>query len=153
MRVQVSDDAEPSDSRPRLTEVAADTPAPDRRRPTGRGRRALLVVLVVLTVIALALAALYLNRRATAREVLTGWLDRRGINAEVEVERLEIDGFVGRIRIGDPTDPDVSVERVEVDYAVGLPWAAGGLGVTPSRIRLLRPIVKATWTGGELSFG
>ena len=135
-----------------MTEVAADSPAPNRR-PTGRGRRALLVVLVVLTVIALALAALYLNRRAAAREVLTGWLDRRGIDADVEVERLEIDGFVGRIRIGDPADPDFSVERVEVDYAVGLPLSAGGLGVTPSRIRLLRPIVKATWTGGTLSFG
>ncbi len=108
---------------------------------------------MLLTIVALTLAALYLNRRAAAREVLTGWLDRRGIDAEVEVEQLEIDGFVGRIRIGDPTNPDFSVERVEVDYAVGLPWSAGGLGVTPRRIRLLRPIVRATWTDGALSFG
>ncbi len=134
-----------------MTEVTAPTPAPVRRR--NAGRRALIGLLIILAVAALALAALYLNRRAAAREVLTGWLERRGIDADVEVERLEMDGFVGRIRIGDPADPDVSVERVEVDYAVGLPWSSGGLGVTPSRIRLVRPVVRATWTGGKLSFG
>ena len=43
-------------------------------------------------------AALYLNRRAAARELLVGWLDRKGIDAKVEVEQLEIDGFVNRYR-------------------------------------------------------
>ncbi|MND72792.1 Dicarboxylate transport [compost metagenome] len=98
-------------------------------------------------------AALYLNRRAAARELLVGWLDRRGIDADVEVERLELSGFVGRIVIGDPRDPDVRVERVEVDYALAMPWSEAGLGVTPSRIRLVRPVAKARWTKGRLSMG
>lgn len=98
-------------------------------------------------------AALYLNRRAAARELLVGWLERKGIDADVEVERLEVNGFVGKISIGDPRNPDFKVERVEVDYAVGLPWSKAGLGVTPSRVRLVRPIVRAAWKDGKLSLG
>ncbi|HAL06609.1 MAG TPA: C4-dicarboxylate ABC transporter, partial [Brevundimonas sp.] len=108
------------------------------------------VAVMVLLVLA---AALYLNRRAAARELLVGWLERKGIDADVEVERLEVNGFVGKISIGDPNNPDFKVERVEVDYAVGLPWSKAGLGVTPSRVRLVRPIVRAAWKDGKLSLG
>jgi hypothetical protein len=121
------------------------------RRP--RGRRLASVILIVLIAVGLLLAALYLNRRAAARVALVGWLERQGIEAEVEVDRIELDGFVGRIRIGDPRNPDFVVERAEVDYAVALPWAPGGLGLAPSRIRLIRPVLKATWTQGRLSLG
>lgn len=110
----------------------------------------MLIVLALLLVLA---ATLYLNRRAAARELLVGWLDRKGIDADVEVERLELNGFVGKVSIGDPENPDFKVERVEVDYAVGLPWSKAGLGVTPSRIRLVRPIVRAAWKDGKLSLG
>lgn len=108
------------------------------------------MVLALLVVLA---ALLYLNRRAAAREVLVGWLDRRGIEADVEVERIELDGFVGRVRIGDADNPDVTVERVEVDYAVTGPWSERGLGVTPGRIRLVRPVLRASWRAGKLSLG
>lgn len=123
------------------------------RRQLVRMRRAGILVLILLVVVALLVAAVWLNRRVAAQRVLTGWLDQRGIDADVQVERVEIDGFVGKIVIGDPRDPDFSVERVEVDYAVGLPWSDSGLSVTPSRIRLLRPILKATWTDGQFSMG
>lgn len=116
-------------------------------------RVAATVALILVLLIGVAAALLYLNRRAVARDVLVGWLDQRGIPADVEVERIELDGFVGRIRIGDPDNPDVTVERAEVDYAVALPWSRTGLGVTPSRIRLVRPVVRASWKGGKLSLG
>ena len=45
------------------------------------------------------------------------------------------------------------MERVEVDYAVVGPWATGGLGVRPSRVRLVRPVLRATWANGKLSLG
>jgi hypothetical protein len=99
------------------------------------------------------LAVLYLNRRAATRQVLIGWLEQQGIDADMQVERVELDGLVASIRIGDPADPDVTVERVEVDYAIGAPWSKGGLGVTPSRIRLVRPVVRASVRGGKLSLG
>lgn len=141
----MTDDVPPSGS------PADDRPRPATRGPRlGRTARALVIVLALVLLLA---AALYLNRRAAARELLVGWLDRRGIDADVEVERLELSGFVGRIVIGDARDPDFRVERVEVDYAVGLPWSAAGLGVTPSRIRLVRPVAKLSWKRGRLSMG
>ncbi|KPF77740.1 C4-dicarboxylate ABC transporter [Brevundimonas sp. AAP58] len=113
-----------------------------------------MIGLLILVVLAAFLSALaWMNRRAAAREALVSWLDQRGIPAEVEVERVELDGFVGRVRIGDAADPDVTIQRVEVDYALVMPWASGGMGVTPSRIRLVRPVMRATWRDGELSFG
>ncbi|WGM32414.1 YdbH domain-containing protein [Brevundimonas sp. NIBR11] len=108
---------------------------------------------VILVVLSLLVAAAWLNRRAAARQVLVGWLDQRGIQADVEIERLELNGFVGSVRIGDEADPDVTVQRVEVDYALSLPWSSTGLGVAPSRIRLVRPVVRASWKDGKLSFG
>ena len=69
------------------------------------------------------------------------------------MEQLEIDGFVGKISIGDPHNPDFKVERVEVDYALGMPWSKTGLGVTPSRIRLVRPLARASWKDGKFSLG
>ncbi|WP_438851591.1 intermembrane phospholipid transport protein YdbH family protein [Brevundimonas nasdae] len=135
------------------SETAIPAPQPRKRAPQRRVRRLWLVLLGILVVAVVLTSALYLNRRAAAREVLVGWLDRRGIQADVDVQRLELDGFVGRIRIGDPRDPDVVVERVEVDYAIGMPWSKAGLGVTPSRIRLVRPVMRASWKDGKLSLG
>lgn len=144
----------------RRTPLTDDTPTsqPQTRPQTPRRgrsavRTALIVLLIGLLLLIVLAAALYLNRRAAARELLVGWLDRKGIDADVEVEQLEIDGFVGKISIGDPRNPDLKVERVEVDYALGLPWSKSGLGVTPSRIRLIRPLVRASWKDGRLSLG
>ena len=133
------------------------SPQPEPRQPR-RGARsavrtALIVLLIGILLLMVLAAALYLNRRAAARELLVGWLDRKGIDADVEVEQLEIDGFVGKISIGDPRNPDFKVERVEVDYALGMPWSEAGLGVTPSRIRLVRPLARASWKAGKFSLG
>lgn len=126
--------------------------APSRPPRRARGRRVAIVILIVLLGVTVLTGLVWLNRRAAAREMLVGWLDQRGVPADVVVERLELDGFSGRVRIGDPDDPDVTIQRVEVDYAIGLPWS-GGLGVTPSRIRLVRPVARASWRDGKLSFG
>lgn len=124
---------------------------PSRRSP--RGRRPLIVAGAVLGVLLILFAVLWLNRRAATRQVLIGWLEQQGVDADMQIERLEMDGLVARVRIGDPDAPDVTVERVEVDYGIGAPWSKGGLGVTPTRIRLVRPVVRASVRGGKLTFG
>lgn len=131
-----------------------DRPASGAARPRPRGpvRRALLVLGAGLLTLGLLLAALYFARRDAAREVLVGWLQRQGVEAEVEFERFDLNGLVGRIRAGPADDPDLVVERVEVDYALGGPWS-GGWSVTPSRIRLVRPEVKARLVEGRIEFG
>ena len=133
-----------------MTEAAR---TPTRRRGARLARAVLIGAAALLVVLSLLAAVAWLNRRAAAREVLVGWLDQRGIQADVEIERLELNGFVGSVRIGDARNPDVTVQRVEVDYALGLPWSSTGLGVTPSRIRLVRPVARASWKDGRLSFG
>jgi len=140
------------------TEADSQPPSTPSPRRTGRGRRSVwrtlgLILGVVLIIILILLALLYLNRRAATRQVLIGWLERQGVEADMKIERVELDGVVASIRIGDPANPDVVVERVEVDYAIGAPWSKTGLGVTPSRIRLLRPVVRASFRDGTLSLG
>ncbi|WP_292036467.1 MULTISPECIES: intermembrane phospholipid transport protein YdbH family protein [unclassified Brevundimonas] len=127
--------------------------SPPRRVRRSVARTVLIAGMIGLLLLIVLATALYLNRRAAARELLVGWLDRKGIDADVEVEHLEIDGFVGKITIGDPRNPDFKVERVEVDYTLGMPWSKTGLGVTPSRIRMVRPLARASWKGGKLSLG
>lgn len=128
-----------------------DRPATQRRG--GRVRRLLLGAGVALCVLLVLAALLYLNRRTATRQVLVGWLERQGVPAEVDIERVELDGVVARVRIGDPRRPDVVVERVEVDYAIGAPWSKAGLGLTPSRIRLVRPVLRASFRDGVFSLG
>lgn len=134
--------------------MSVDAPsAPVPRRPRPGGRRLLVVAGAVLGVLLILFALAWLNRRAATREILIGWLEQQGVDADMDIERLEMDGLVARIRIGDPANPDVTIERVEVDYGIGAPWSKGGLGVTPTRIRLVRPVVRASMRGGKLTFG
>lgn len=104
------------------------------------------------TALGLVIATAWINRRVVAREALVGWLDQRGIKAAVRVDRLELDGFVGRVTVGDPRNPDFSGD-VAVDYRIAAPWSSGGLGVTPSRILLTRPLLKARWSNNRFSIG
>jgi hypothetical protein len=132
-----------------LSESVPPVPSPKPRR---RLSRPLVIAGIVLILLAAVVAGVWLNRRAVARGALVGWLDRKGIEANVEIERIELDGVTARIRVGDTQNPDFTVERAEVDYVIGWPWS-GSLGVTPSRIRLVRPMLRAGWRGGELSLG
>ena len=132
---------------------APGTPRPDKRRARPVIRRLLGFAVIVLCVLLVLAALAWLKRRAVTRQVLVGWLEREGVPADVDIEKVELDGVVARVRIGDPRNPDVTVERVEVDYALGTPWSRQGLGVTPSRIRLLRPVARVSLRGGKVSFG
>lgn len=137
-----------------------DTDRPPRRKNRrsrfSRGatqRTGLLVTVGALFLLVFVLAlATYAARREVARQALVGWLEERGVQAEVRFERFDPDGLVASIRAGAPDAPDLVVERVEMDYRLGMPWS-GGFSVQPTRIRLIRPQVKATLSDGRLSFG
>ncbi len=133
--------------------IAPAPACPPARPVRGRGRRSILFAGAAVGVLSVLIASLYLNRREATRQVLTGWLEHQGIEADAQVERLELDGLVASIRIGDAADPDVIVERVEVDYAIRAPWSKGGLALTPTRIRLVRPVVRASLRNGKLTLG
>ncbi|MFN3932711.1 MAG: YdbH domain-containing protein [Brevundimonas sp.] len=136
-----------------MTDAPASRPGRPSSRRSGGARRLWLALGALVCILIVLAGLLYLNRRAATRQVLVGWLERQGIPAEVEIERLEIDGLVASIRIGDPRDPDAVIDRVEVDYAIGAPWSETGLGLTPSRIRLVRPVLRASFRDGRFSVG
>lgn len=135
-----------------MTVMTDPDPIPPRSSRR-EGRRALLIGGVVIGALLILTALLYVNRRAATRQALIGWLERQGIEADMQIERAELDGLVASVRIGDAAEPDITVERVEVDYAIGAPWSKGGLGLTPTRIRLVRPVVRASVRNGRLTFG
>jgi hypothetical protein len=133
-----------------------DLPTSPRRKPSRRrlATRAGLITLAIVIGGAVILAGgAWLLRRDVAREAATGWLEDRGIESEIEIERLELDRLVGRLRVGPATNPDLVIERIEVDYALTGPWAGAGLGARPSRVRLVGPVLQARWKEGELDFG
>lgn len=115
--------------------------------------RALVVLGAVLAVLVVVALTLYANRRAVARHLAEGWLERRGIAAEVLVERLELDGFTGRIRLGRNEDPDLAIERIDARYRVSPPWSSSGFAVALDELRLLRPVLRASWQEGRFSLG
>ena len=112
----------------------------------------MLSVGAIFLVVILAMLLAYAGRREIARQVLVGWLEDHGVQAEVQFDRFDFNGLVATISAGDPASPDLVVERAEVDYSLGMPWS-GGFGVSPTRIRLIRPRVHVTLADGELGFG
>jgi hypothetical protein len=111
-------------------------------------RRSLRLILVLgAAVLLIALVALYAARKVIAREALVDWLQSKGIAADATVEAIGPTGFIGTLRIGDPTRPDFAAERVEVGYAIK------GLGVEVRTVTLRRPLLRGQFTGGQLKLG
>lgn len=133
-----------------MNDPPADGP---RRARRSRTRVALALILAVLVAIVLTLAALYAARRTLAREALVGWLESRGVEAQVNFESIGPRGLIGELRIGPAEAPIVSAERAEVAYRVTGPWAGEGFGLEVDSIRLTAPVVRAALTEDGLSFG
>lgn len=118
-----------------------ETPAPRRRRPLLR----LLAILGLAA--ALAVAGLWLARKAVVREVLTGWLRSRGVAAQAEVEAFDPSRFRARLRLGDPARPDFAAEDADIRYRLTMH------GPQVTSIELTRPTLKASFHEGKLSLG
>ncbi len=103
--------------------------------------------------LALLMAAVvaYAERRAIARAVLAGWLRSQGVDAQIAIQGLGPSGLRGVLRLGPAADPDFTVESADIRYDLG--WGPGGLTARPTEIRLVRPMLKARWQGGRLTFG
>ncbi|MET0274170.1 MAG: YdbH domain-containing protein [Phenylobacterium sp.] len=108
----------------------------------------LRLVLAMLGVVVLAAAvALYASRKIIAREALTGWLQSKGVASEAEVEAFGLNGFTGRVTVGDPKNPDFATDRAEVRYGFK------GFGIEVVSVKLTKPVVRARVHDGQLSVG
>jgi hypothetical protein len=127
------------------------------RRPPGRRSRAAQAaaetVAVVLSAAVVGGMGVYASRRDLARELAQDWLREQGIPGVLRIERLDADGFSGSLLIGPERDPDLAVDRLEVDLALEPAWAEERFKVSPRAIRLTRPRLRARLDGRGLTFG
>lgn len=141
----------------RAAVIETSSPSPERdaagRRRARRRRAVGAIVLGLLAALVLTLAALYAARRALAREALVGWLESRGVDAEVSFESLGPRGLVGDLRIGPAEAPIVSADHAEVAYRLTGPWAGEAFGLEVRSVRLRAPTVRAALEDDGLSFG
>jgi translocation and assembly module TamB len=81
-----------------------------------KARRVLAVLLALLGIVSLLLLSLWLARKPIATDLIDRELARRGVPARYEVKRI---GFrtqrLEGLSIGDPRNPDLTAEWVEVD--------------------------------------
>ncbi len=107
--------------------------------------------------LALALAAAFALawafRGPIGAHLTISYLRERGVPAGVQLERLDTKGFIGRFTLGPPGDPDLDVERLQVEFEPGV-WWKRGLAVPRIRsIRMLRPKLKLAFDGRRLRYG
>ncbi|HYF23709.1 MAG TPA: YdbH domain-containing protein [Caulobacteraceae bacterium] len=141
-----------------MTDASAETGQSFARPPREPRRRgAARASLAVLAVAAFGLAAtavvVYVARREIAEQAVVGWLEKRGVESEIAFDSVGLDGFTGTLRAGPQNDPALTVQRIEVDMALAWPWQEGGFRARPTRVRLVKPVLKAAWRNGELDFG
>ena len=98
-----------------------------------------------------ALSVSYMERRVLARELVTGWLRRQGVESEIAFKAFGPSGLSGTLRIGPLSDPDLTAELVQVQY--GLPSFWSGKAIHVTAIRLIHPQLKGRWQAGRLSLG
>ena len=98
-------------------------------------------------------ATLYLQREAIGVRLALDYLRAHGVPAVLHLDRLDLGGASGSVRLGPAGRPDLSVGRVEAQFgALPAPWR--GVRAPPLRaLHLVRPVLRARWVDGRLDFG
>lgn len=133
-------------------EPSASAPA---RRPLGPrlGMVALEAAAVAFLAAAAGGLAVYETRRQVAGRVAESWLRSHGVDADIAVTRLDATGFSGRLRLGAADDPDLIVDRIDVDYDLAMPWTGAPFALRARSIRLVHPRAKLAFDGERLRYG
>ncbi|MFN6935073.1 MAG: hypothetical protein ACK4NZ_07965, partial [Tsuneonella sp.] len=113
-----------------------------------RRRRWPRVLAVLAIAILVALAMVWFARERIAGNFVEAQLQQNDIPATYEIESIgPYRQVLTNIVVGDPSAPDMTIERAEVAirYRLGTP--------TIGQITLVRPRIYGTMRGGKLSFG
>ena len=108
-------------------------------------RRRWPLALAVAGLIVFALLVLAASRNLIARALARSWLQGHGVASDLEVRALSLTGLKARVRLGDPTSPDLTVDEVDVRYAITGPWNGEPLEVATRSVRLVRPRITVRW--------
>ncbi|MHA6721406.1 YdbH domain-containing protein [Sphingomonas sp. RS2018] len=115
------------------------------RRRMRKRWRALIALLIVFVI---AVVGLWTQRKPIASDFVKRELARRGVPARYEVASIGLSRQrLTNVVIGDPADPDLVADWVEVDTHVGLSGASV-TGLAAGRVRM-----RARLKDGTLSFG
>ena len=98
-------------------------------------------------------ATLYLRREAIGVRLALDYLRAHGVPAVLRLDRLDLGGASGAVRLGPAAHPDLTVGRVEARFgALPAPWR--GVRAPPLRaLSLEQPVLHARWRDGRLDFG
>ncbi len=131
----------------------SENPGPGRAGSKRRSRWLLYAAGASLTVIAVAVAVLEIAPRPLAASLIRDWLRARGARGTITIAALTDHGMTAGLIVGDPHDPDLSIDRVEIAYVVTGPWNGQDLGLTPRTVRVIRPRLKLRLVNGAPDFG
>ncbi|MDQ2879319.1 MAG: hypothetical protein M3R41_09635, partial [Pseudomonadota bacterium] len=122
-----------------------DPGAPARAVGRGVARRVLIGIVVL---VAIMLAALWIERRPLASGFIDRTLRDKGVAARYRIADLGLGGQrLTNVVIGDPAHPDLVADWIETRTSIGLS-GIGLAGVKAGHVRL-----RARWAGGKVSFG
>ncbi|CAN5466586.1 YdbH domain-containing protein [soil metagenome] len=128
----------------------ADSPAIEAppRRPLPRIGRAGKVAAVVAGVLLIMLIAVWSARKPIAAGVIDRAMASRGVPARYQIQDLSLGRQrLGNLVIGDPANPDLVADWVELTTGIGL-TGPGVTGVRAGHVRMRARVV-----GGKLSLG
>ena len=130
-----------------MAEAEQDT-GPDLVTRRGLQRWRWRVSLVLFAFLLLIFLYAWSSREEIADNIIADQLRQNDIPATYRIERIGVDRQVlADIVIGDPKQPDLTVERavLEIRYRLGTPQIG--------TVTLVRPRLFGSHRGGELSFG
>lgn len=129
------------DEAPQVADEPDEAPPPRRRR-----RWWVLGALVLL--LGLGLVAGWISREKIANSIIAGQLKDLGLPATYKLEKVSANLQVLKdVVIGDPADPDLTIERAEIETRLTL-----GVPII-GRVTLIKPRLHGTYRDGKVSFG
>ncbi len=96
---------------------------------------------------------LYLQREAIGVRLAFDYLRAHGVPAAIHLDRLDLGGVTGSVRLGPADHPDLTVGRLQADFgALPAPWR--GVRAPPLRaLHLDQAVLHARLRDGRLDFG
>lgn len=114
----------------------------------GRMRRWRGILAIAGGVLLALLAVVWFQREEIAEDFISAQLRSMGVPATYEIESIGPNREVIRnIVVGDPRNPDLTIERLDV--ALTVRWGVPAIG----RITMVRPRLHGSYRNGRLSFG
>src|SRR6266566_6400252 len=124
------------------------SPRNDGRTRTRRRWKWWLLLALLVVLPGLLSVSAYVARKPIAAFLVQTYLQRYGVASTVEFDQLARGGFMARVRLG-PATPEFAAEIFDVTLDYIGPFAFPTIGT----VRLVRPVLQASFDGQRLNLG